>query len=118
MPDTTIHISYAHLPCLSNRNRPGPFVATIIASLSATTYLVFGQFHALRKFMQLTKMTSQFNALILGLGLMYFLIAWVGEKYMFQFLARLMGRSKQAMTKKPKKRKEYKEIQQRVRENV
>ena len=68
--------------------------------------------------MQLTKTSSQFNVLIVGLGLMYFFIAWVGEKYMFQFLARLMDRCKQAMTKKPKKRKEYKEIQQRVREDM
>ena len=68
--------------------------------------------------MQLTTRSFEFNFLLVGLGLVYFFMAWAGEKYVFLPLARLMGWCIQVMTDKPKKRKEYKEIQQRVRDSM
>lgn len=77
--------------------------------------MVLGPAHWLKKLMQLTKVSWDFKFFIVALGLAYFLTAWLGEKFIFQRLARIIGRTRQAITKRTKKRKEYKLIQERMR---
>jgi cation-transporting ATPase 13A3/4/5 len=68
----------------------------------------------LSSFMQLTYLSWDFKLFIVGLGVFYLILAWAGEHWAFQPLARLIGRTKQAVLKQPKKRKEYKLIQEQM----
>jgi cation-transporting P-type ATPase 13A2 len=72
--------------------------------------MVLGPAHWVRHLMQLTKISWDFRIYIIGLGLAYVGLAWIGENYVFQRLARAFGRAKTALTKRTKKRKEYKVI--------
>jgi cation-transporting ATPase 13A3/4/5 len=92
----------------------GPFVATIAIALVFTLYMVLIPAKWLKHIMQLTHTSWDYRLLIVVFGICYLAVAWVGEKYVFQRLARLIGRAKQAITKRPKKRKEYKLIQERM----
>lgn len=91
-----------------------PFVATISISLLFTTYLILGPAKWLRHLMQLTRISWDFKLLIIFLGALYLASAWIGEKYVFQRLARVIGYAKQVITQRSKKRKEYKVIQERM----
>lgn len=90
-------------------------MATIVTTLTATVYLVLHPFRGLRKLMELTKVPMGFKTYIIGMGVVYFILAWVCEKHAFLPLAKYIGKVKLAMSKKPKKRKEFKEIEQRIR---
>lgn len=68
----------------------------------------------LSKFMQLTYVSWDFKLFMIGLGALYLALAWTGEHWVFQPLARLFGRMKQSVFKRPKKRKEYKLIQEQM----
>ncbi|KAI0167063.1 hypothetical protein GGR52DRAFT_556774 [Hypoxylon sp. FL1284] len=91
-----------------------PFMATILGALVLNLYMVFAPAHGFRKFMQLTKISSSFKVTLLVLGMTYLIVAWIGENYIFQRLARGLGRAKLAIAKQPKKRKEYKVILERM----
>jgi cation-transporting ATPase 13A2 len=95
--------------------RPGPFLATIAVALSVTAYMILGPAQWVTHLMQLTKITWDFKLYIIGLGLAYIGLAWVGEYYVFQPLARAIGKAKTALTKRTKKRKEYKVILEGMR---
>ncbi len=94
---------------------PGPFMATIGVTLLVTVYMVLGPAHWLKKLMALTKISWDFKFFIIAMGLAYFVTAWAGERYVFQRVARLIVQTKRAITKRTKKRKEYKVIQERMR---
>lgn len=64
--------------------------------------------------MQLTYVSWHFKLLIVGLGALYLGLAWTGEHWAFQPLARLLGRVKQSVLKQSKKRKQYKLIQEQM----
>jgi cation-transporting ATPase 13A2 len=64
--------------------------------------------------MQLTYISWDFKLVIIGLGVLYFVLAYIGEHYVFHRLARVIGRVTTAVTKKKKKRKEYKLIQEEM----
>ncbi|KAK3945050.1 vacuolar cation-transporting ATPase YPK9 [Diplogelasinospora grovesii] len=91
-----------------------PFMTTIGVTLLFTVYMVAGPTHWLKSLMQLTYMSWDFKLLIISLGGLYLALAWIGENYIFQRLARLIGQTKQSLTKQSKKRKEYKVIQERM----
>ncbi|KAK3686010.1 hypothetical protein B0T22DRAFT_410822 [Podospora appendiculata] len=91
-----------------------PFVATIAVTLGITAYMILGPAHWLKHLMQLTHVAWDFRLFIIALGVLYLSLAWVGEHYVFQRLARVIGHTKQSLTKKPKNRKEYKLIQERM----
>jgi len=61
----------------------------------------------LAKFMQLTRMTWDFELFILVLGIGYFCLAWLAEKYVFPRLAKLIGVAKEKWGRVVKKRKMY-----------
>ncbi|KAK4164861.1 vacuolar cation-transporting ATPase YPK9 [Cladorrhinum sp. PSN259] len=90
--------------------RNWPFVVTISITLAISLFMIGGSAQWLTKFMQLTYTSWDFKLIMVGLGVLYFGLAWFGEHFVFQKLARLIGRAKMAFTQKPKKRKEYKLI--------
>ncbi|OTA61144.1 hypothetical protein K449DRAFT_383211 [Hypoxylon sp. EC38] len=96
-------------------NQNWPFMATILTALGLTLYMVFIPAHRIKKLMQLTNISSSFKFTLLTLGIIYLVIAWIGENYLFQRLARWFGLAKLAATKKAKKRKEYKIILERMK---
>ncbi|KAK6952288.1 hypothetical protein Daesc_006823 [Daldinia eschscholtzii] len=87
-----------------------PFMATVAAALAITLYMIFTPGHWIKKLMQLTKISQSFKFTLLGLGVAYLIAAWLGEHYVFSGIARGLGVVKTAITKKAKKRKEYKLI--------
>ncbi|KAK3951244.1 hypothetical protein QBC32DRAFT_239772 [Pseudoneurospora amorphoporcata] len=91
-----------------------PFVAAIAATLAFTGYMILGPAAGLVSLMDLTPISWDFKMYIFTLGLMYLVLAWVGEHVIFQRLARLIGKLSQSLTKEPKKRKEYKVILERM----
>lgn len=97
---------------------PDPFMTTIVFALAIVTYMVFAPAHWLRKVMQLTRISTSFKTTLLALGLAYLVLAWIGEGYVFQPLARAIGKAKHALTKTTKQRKEYKVIHERMQQEV
>lgn len=91
-----------------------PFVTTIAITLVVTLYMVLGPAHWLKKGMQLTKISWDFKLFLVTLGLIYLGVAWVGEYHVFQRLARVLGKLKQAATGRRKKRKQYKVIREEM----
>ncbi|KAL4403749.1 ATPase [Colletotrichum abscissum] len=87
-----------------------PFMTTIVATLSITIWMIIGPGHSVRHLMQLTKTSWDFELFMILLGGVYLVAAWISEKYLFQKLARAVGRFKENFLKKPKQRKEYKII--------
>jgi cation-transporting ATPase 13A3/4/5 len=66
------------------------------------------------KFMELTYIDWNFKLYIIGLGVVYFALAWVGEHRVFQPLARLVKKIKESVFKQQKERKQYKLIQEQM----
>ncbi|KAI2623275.1 hypothetical protein GGR54DRAFT_597429 [Hypoxylon sp. NC1633] len=95
-------------------NQNWPFMTTILAALALTAYMVFAPAHRITKLMQLTSISPSFKTTLVLLGVVYLVAAWLGEHYVFQRLARGFGLAKLAVTKKAKKRKEYKVILERM----
>lgn len=86
----------------------------ISVALLVTLDLVLGPAKWVGHLMQLTYISWDFKLLIIGLGVLYFALAYIGEHYLFQRLARIIGHVTTAVTKKTKKRKEYKVIQEKM----
>ena len=57
-------------------------------------------------------MSWNFKGFIIAIGVGYLALAWVGENYVFQRVARVVGQIKEKATNKSKQRKEYKVIQE------
>jgi cation-transporting P-type ATPase 13A2 len=90
-------------------------VGTILVTLSITVYMILGPAQAIKKLMQLTKTSWDFELMLLFFGVMYLALSWSSEKFVFPGLARLFGRVKQKLTGSPKQRKEYKIIEESMR---
>lgn len=91
-----------------------PFIATIAITLVITLHMVMGPAHWLAKVMQLTKISWDFKVSLVTLGLLYLGVAWTGEHHVFQRLARVIHKLKQAATGKRKQRKQYKIIEEEM----
>lgn len=68
----------------------------------------------LSTFMQLTYIDWNFKFYIIGLGVAYFALAWVGEHRVFQPLAQLVKKIKESVFRVEKQRKQYKLIQEQM----
>ena len=90
-------------------------MVTITVTLVISLYLNLYPAHWLKKLMQLTNITWDFKGFLIASGLAYLVAGWVGEKYMFPRVARLVGAVKKGVTHKAKKRKEYKVISDKMR---
>lgn len=91
-----------------------PFVATISITLLVTLDLVLGPAKWLSDLMQLTYVSWDFKLKLIGLGVIYLVLAWTGENHVFQRLARAIGGGMERFSQTSKKRKEYKLIQERM----
>ncbi|KAK3373986.1 hypothetical protein B0T24DRAFT_576743 [Lasiosphaeria ovina] len=91
-----------------------PFVATITVTLLFTVVMVSGTVPFLESLMQLTYISWDFKFFIVVLGVSYLGLAYIGEHYVFQRLARLIGHAKQSFTKQAKNRKQYKVIREQM----
>jgi len=89
-----------------------PFVATIAITLATTCYMILGPAHWFKHMMQLTHLSWNFKMLLLVLGLVHLGLAWTGEDLVFPRLARWIGQQREAVTKQPKIRKQYKVIRE------
>lgn len=92
-----------------------PFVVTIVVTLLFSSYMLFDPSEWLSSFMQLTDMSWDFKTFILALGFGYVAVAWTSEHYLLPRLARYLGSLKTRVTRRPKKRKEYKVIFEAMR---
>ncbi|CAK7567309.1 MAG: hypothetical protein SEPTF4163_005272 [Sporothrix epigloea] len=92
-----------------------PFVTTIAIVLLITVYMIFVPAHWLKELMELTKISWDFKMLLSILGVTYLILAMLAEKWALPAAARAIGKAKLAFTKQPKKRKQYKLIQESMR---
>jgi len=99
----------------ANLHAAVPFVVTIVVTFLFSCYMLFDPASQLASFMQLTKMALSFRFFIFILGSGYLLLAWSAEKYLFPRLAKLLGLAMEKISKSPKRRKEYKLIQSKMR---
>lgn len=74
--------------------------------------MVLGPAHWLKKLMQLSKTSLDFEVFLLVLGVVFLGVGWVFERHVSQRLARWLGRFKQRVTGATKTRKEYKVIEE------
>lgn len=91
-----------------------PFVLTITVTFCITIFMTLDPVHWVKKTMQLTKTSWDFKLFLVTLGFVYLGIAWTGEHHVFQRLARVIGKLKQAMTGRRKQRKQYKVIREEM----
>lgn len=98
------------------RLKIGPYMAMVVVTLAITIYMVLGPTHSIKHWMQITNISWSFKLTILGMGCIYLLLAWIGENYLFQPLARWLGKAKLAITQLPKQKKEYKIIAERMQQ--
>jgi cation-transporting P-type ATPase 13A2 len=92
-----------------------PFVVTIVVALLFSCYMLLDPALWLASFMQLTHMSVDFRLFILVLGCGYFLLAWMGERYVLPRLAKVLGLVKGNLGRFPKQRKAYKVIMGKMR---
>lgn len=92
-----------------------PFTATITLAFLVATYMTLAPAHWLRKLMQLTKMSLNYELFLVGLGIVFLAAAWAFERHLALRLAKLVGRVRKGATGTSKKRKGYKIIQEEMR---
>ena len=93
-----------------------PLVVTIVIALLFSSYMLFDPAEALTSFMQLTGMSAEFESFILALALGGFACAWIAERRVFPWLARVVGRKH--IIRWPghiKQRKRYKILLEKMR---
>jgi cation-transporting ATPase 13A3/4/5 len=90
-------------------------MATIGIALCFTVMMISGWSSGLSKIMQLTFLSGDFKLFIIGLGACYWILAWAGERWLFQPFARWLGTMKQSVFKRPKTRKQYKLILEQMK---
>jgi cation-transporting P-type ATPase 13A2 len=79
-------------------------------------YMLLDPAKWLANFMDLTEMSLDYELFLLVLALVGFGIAYGAEHYLFQALAKYIGRLKRLLRPShPKKRKQYKEILESMR---
>jgi cation-transporting ATPase 13A3/4/5 len=69
----------------------------------------------LKKLMQLSHMSWDYKLFLVLLGLVFFAMAWIYEKFLSLRLARLIGTANEWCTGRAKRRKQYKVIQETMK---
>lgn len=88
----------------------------MVVALLISTYLLLDPAEWLYNLMGLTFISNQFKIFLIVLAIGGFFCSYAAEKYLFPPMAKLIGKAKQALRpNKPKKRKEYKLIQDSMR---
>ncbi|KAL2266535.1 hypothetical protein VTJ83DRAFT_5887 [Remersonia thermophila] len=91
-----------------------PFVTTVVVTLAATLGMVIYPPTAIANFMELTFLSWGFKGFVVSLGVVYWVLAWFGEHWVFPGFARMIGQVKQGVFKRPKVRKQYKVILEKM----
>ncbi|KJZ75510.1 hypothetical protein HIM_04973 [Hirsutella minnesotensis 3608] len=105
-------------PFRQRATRNWPFTATVVFALAITLYMILFPAHWVEKLMDLTYMSMAYRYFLIGLGLAYFLLAWVFEMHLAMPLAKRLGRVMEAMTGRAKQRKEYKCIREDIQKSL
>jgi cation-transporting ATPase 13A2 len=93
-----------------------PFVVTITLAFFFSIYMLFDPSEGFAKFMQLTYLSTSFKLFILALSVGGFGLAWVSERNVFLWLAKLIGKTHDRIwPHRMKKRKEYKVLAEKMR---
>lgn len=93
-----------------------PFVVTIVATSLFSAYMLFDPGAWLANLMQLTDMSVDFKVFVLVLALGGLACAWIAERRVFLWLARLLGELHDTLwPHRRKKQKEYKRLLQEMR---
>ena len=93
-----------------------PFVVTIVATSLFSIYLLFDPGTWLTNLMQLTDMSVDFKIFVLVLALGGLACAWIAERQVFLWLARLLGNLHDTLLpQRRKRRKEYKRLLDEMR---
>ncbi|KAK5166268.1 uncharacterized protein LTR77_008529 [Saxophila tyrrhenica] len=92
-----------------------PFVITMFVALAISSYMLFDPAPWLYKLMELTYLSSVFKIFILVLGIGGFCCMYLSERLLFPRLAKAIGKGYVRVSGKVKKRKEYKEIIEKMR---
>ena len=88
-----------------------PFVVTIVATTLFSVYMLFDPGAWLANLMQLTDLSIDFKFFMLVLALGNLVCAWIAERGIFIWLARLLGKLHDWLwPHRRKKRKEYKNL--------
>ena len=90
-------------------------MATIFLALVASVYMVLSPAHWLKKLMELTQMSWDYELFLMGLGIVYLALAWAFERHLAPALARFLDQAKERVTGRAKRRKGYKLIRERMR---
>ncbi|KAK2598982.1 hypothetical protein QQS21_005587 [Conoideocrella luteorostrata] len=101
-------------PFRQSSTKNWPFTVTVTVALVITVYMVLGPAHWLKKLMELSRIEWNYKLFLLLLGLAYFVIAWIFDKYLATPLARSLGQIKVRVTGKAKNRKQYKVIREEM----
>ena len=93
-----------------------PFVVTIVIALLISLYMLLDPAKWLSSFMDLTDMSLNYELFLLVLTAVGFALAYVAERYVFQGMAKGIGRLKKRLRpSSQKQRKQYKLIQEEMR---
>lgn len=90
-------------------------MATITASLLVCVYFVFSPAHWLKKLMKLTPISLDFKLTIIILATTYLLAGWMFEQHIAKTVVAAFANLKQRITRRPKQRKSYKVILEKMR---
>lgn len=86
-----------------------------MVSLAVTIYMIASPAFWLYDLMQLSQMSWNYKSFLVLLGLGYFALAWIYEKFISLRLARFLGAANEWCTGRAKTRKQYKLIQEAMK---
>jgi cation-transporting ATPase 13A3/4/5 len=93
----------------------GTFILTIVLTLVLTTFITITPTHWFHKVLQLTRMSPQFSFFLIGLALLHYLLASIGESFVFTKIVQVLSRMQSRMTKSAgKKRKVWKLVSEEM----
>jgi cation-transporting ATPase 13A3/4/5 len=93
-----------------------PFLVTIGIDLALSIFMMTGSSKVFTRVMQLTRMSTEYKIFLVFLALCSLVISWIGEKRLFPYLARVLGRGfLRLRPNRQKKRRQYKVVQEEMR---
>ena len=102
-------------PFRQSMNTNVPFCVTLSIALFISLYMLLDPAQWLSSFMDLTKMSLDYELFLLALALAGFVVAYLAEHHVFPGMAKYIGRLKTILRPAhPKKRKQYKVIQEEI----
>ncbi|KAG5929110.1 hypothetical protein E4U42_007088 [Claviceps africana] len=101
-------------PFRQNSTRNWPFTITVTTALVITVYMICNPAHWLKNLMELSSIENDYKLFLLLLGVLYFFFAWAFDRHLAMPLARGIDYVQQKISRKAKKRKQYKIIREQM----